>query len=160
MAWKRIPSSLVTRELIDILNDRRPGDGGATGPTGPTGPTGVVGPTGPTGPVGVTGVTGPTGPTGPALYASQTISSSGTLTITNSHSIIRVDTTAAPVTVTLPAMSGIQGRRLCIKLVAGANAMTINTTGADTIDNAASVTTSLLYESFGLIITGTNADVV
>lgn len=63
MAWKQIPSSLDTRELIDTLNDRQPGAGVGGGVTGPTGPTGIAGATGPTGPTGI-GVTGPVGVTG------------------------------------------------------------------------------------------------
>ncbi len=71
---------------------------------GPIGPRGLVGATGPQGPTGPQGIQGPQGPLGGAgnIVARRTINTSGTFSIATTDHIIYVDTTAGPVTLTLP----------------------------------------------------------
>ncbi|MCA1612460.1 MAG: collagen-like protein [Acidobacteria bacterium] len=65
--------NLVAQKGTDGTN----GTNGATGATGPAGPAGSTGPAGPAGP------TGPAGPSGTALKGSDTLSSTGTKTVSN-----------------------------------------------------------------------------
>jgi hypothetical protein len=71
------------------------GGGGGTGPTGPVGPTGPSGSgsggTGPTGPQGVTGPTGPqgvTGPTGGFVLTTETVGTTGGLSVNTDISYV------------------------------------------------------------------------
>lgn len=55
--------------------------------------------------------------------------------------VVLVDDTAAAVTVTLPAVADVpSGKKYVIKKIAGANTVTVEGNGAETIDNAANAT--------------------
>ena len=72
------------------------------------------------------------------------------------YATILVDTTSAPITVTLPVTSSeYTGRKFNIKLVGGSNAVTINGNGA-TIDGSASITISTVNYARELQTDGSN----
>lgn len=76
--------------------------------------------------------------------------------VVETDSVILVDATAAPVTITLPTPVGITGRRYTVKKIdATANAVTI-ATAAGTIDGAATKVTTVQYTSFDFVSDGAN----
>lgn len=72
--------------------------------------------------------------------------------------ILRMDTTAAGRTVTLPSAKTVLGRAFTVKLVAGANAVTVAASGTDTVDGAATKVWSSLNDAytFTAVTTGAN----
>lgn len=86
------------------------------------------------------------GPTGPI------VSTAIDLTATADHFVILVDASGANRTVTLPTAVGIKGRMYVVKKNdTGGNSVTVDADGAETIDGAATVATSVPYQSFTLI---------
>jgi len=75
--------------------------------------------------------------------------------------VIGVDTTSAPVTVTLPSASSVRsGFILTIKDTAGncvTNNITVSRGAGDTIDAAANVTLNAKYAAISLVSNGSNA---
>lgn len=64
---------------------------------------------------------------------------------------ITVDTTAGVVTITLPPISTVRGRRFEIKKInAGTNACVIDGDAAETIDGQASISFSVQYQSYSV----------
>lgn len=102
-----------------------------------------------------------------------TQSNLGTLYVVNSHiqsvprsvtttttarggEVLLADTTGAGFTVTLPAAAGVTGQEVCVKKVsADGNTLTVDGDGAETIDGAATWTTSTQWASVRLLSTGT-----
>lgn len=75
------------------------------------------------------------GPLAPA-YASTSVD----LTLDNTHSTVAVDTSGGNRIITLPTAAGIAGRIYTIKrITAGANTLTVDANGAQTIDGALTV---------------------
>jgi len=71
-------------------------------------------------------------------------------------SFIKVDATAAPVTITLMLASSGKEKRLTIKKIdASANAVTVDGSGSETIDDAATVALSSQYDSVSIMSDGT-----
>lgn len=77
-----------------------------------------------------------------------------TLLTTDSGAIV----TATSVTITLPTAVGVSGKTYEIKSNVGGfiNAITINTTSGQTIDNAGSVTIQMAFESYFVVSDGAN----
>jgi len=75
------------------------------------------------------------------------------------HAYYYVDSTTGARVGTLPAISSAtRGKRFDIKLDAGANTLTINPTGADTIDGASSLVISTVKVSYTLRCPSTGTD--
>ena len=76
-------------------------------------------------------------------------------------SLIRVDATGGAVTLTLETAVGCDGRMHSFKLIdASANGMTADGNGSETIDGAATKSTTTQYASFTLVSNGVSWDVV
>jgi|SRR3990167_2540999 len=71
------------------------------------------------------------------------------------HVEILVDTTSGTVTITLPAAASSAGVVVTCKKKVAANTMTIDGNGAETIDGAASISTTAIYSSRTVICDGT-----
>jgi hypothetical protein len=77
--------------------------------------------------------------------------------VANTDSIISADATSAPVTITLPTAVNIQGRTFTIKRInSGANAVTVATTSAQTIDGAATRSLGSQWSSVTVVSDGAN----
>lgn len=75
--------------------------------------------------------------------------------------LVRVDTTAGAVTMTLETAVGCDGRQHTFKKIdASGNAMTLDGAGAETIDGAATKATTTQYVSFSIKSNGIGWDVV
>lgn len=95
--------------------------------------------------------------------AIKTTNVSADYTITSDDYLIRVTSTAAARTITLPTAAGIAGRVYEIKDTsggAGTNNITIDADGTETIDGAATATISAHYGSIKLASNGTNWDLI
>lgn len=91
-----------------------------------------------------------------------TIVTSNTALTFSSPSMICVDTTAGPVTISLPPAldfgaqgTGVGGKQFAIKLIAGGNSVTINPNGTDTLDGTASQTIAVLQNVLWVETDGT-----
>lgn len=78
-------------------------------------------------------------------FATASLTTSATLNA--SQYILLVDTSGGAITATLPAASACQGRIYSLKLVDATNALTITPAGSDTIDGAASLVVTGLYDA-------------
>ena len=79
-----------------------------------------------------------------------------TLTLTASHYTVLCDGTSNTVTITLPSASGISGRVYNIKAINIDNAVTVDQTGAETIDGSTDAITLDLMEVITVQSDGTN----
>ena len=71
--------------------------------------------------------------------------------------VLLVDATSGAVTVTLPAAASSIGMRLIVKKIdASANAVTIDGSGAETIDGAATQSTTTQYAGWTIVSDGTS----
>lgn len=106
------------------------------------GPSGAVGPAGPTGPTGASGPTGPTGASGAnlALAAVQTTNFNAV-----ANTLVPVDTTANPVTITLPN-APLDQVVIAVKLIilGAGHLVTVATAGADVFNKAGGSTSLTL----------------
>lgn len=81
----------------------------------------------------------------------------GAYTAVNTDEVILCNTTTAGFAVTLPTAVGRTGQRYTIKKVsADANTLTVNTTAAQTIDGAATLTTTTQWARWTLVSDGAN----
>ena len=104
----------------------------------------------------------------PSVASPTTTSSSGltllvtritsNYTVTSYNYMIAADTTSGNITVTLPVSPAV-GDTYCIKKMAAANTLTITPT-AGTIDGAASVASTLIYQSYTVIYTGAEWSII
>ena len=86
-------------------------------------------------------------------YSVTTHTASGSIT---TSTINLADCTAADVTLTLPAVSGLTGRFYVVKRTdASANDVIIDGAGAETIDDQATLTLSSQYDAVQLVCDGT-----
>lgn len=70
--------------------------------------------------------------------------------------VLLADTTGAGFTVTLPAAAGVIGQEVCVKKVsADGNTLTVDGDGAETIDGAATWTTTTQWATVRVVSTGT-----
>lgn len=88
-------------------------------------------------------------------YVIQQISTSSALTLDHVHTLVVVDTTGGSVTLTLPTALSAEGHRLDIKKIASAHTLTVDASGAETIDGAATLSWTTLHQSYGVISDGT-----
>lgn len=73
--------------------------------------------------------------------------------------LVRVDATAADVTVTLPPAASFPGRQVYIKKIdAGANAAILDGNGSETIDGVSNKSTTTQYANIGVISNGSSWD--
>lgn len=80
-----------------------------------------------------------------------------TTTLTENDSILTADATTATVTVNLPTAVGITGRRYTIKKVdASVNAVTVDPSGTETIDGAATSALTSQWAGVSLVSDGAN----
>lgn len=78
-----------------------------------------------------------------------------TFTIGTGHGVYPVDATAAAVTANLPTAASNKGRRITVKKVdASANAVTLDGSGAETIDGAATLATTTQWAAFTIVSDG------
>lgn len=89
-------------------------------------------------------------------FGSNITTQAGNYTLTNSDSIVLVDSTAAPRTITLPTAVGSAGRQYLIKVSAGAKMVTVNTTSSQTIDGALTVGLPGFPFSMAVVSNGAN----
>ena len=77
-------------------------------------------------------------------------------TVSANDSFIKVDATAAPVTITLMLASSGKEKRLTIKKIdSSANAVTVDGNGSETIDGATTVSLPSQYNSVSIMSDGT-----
>jgi len=77
-------------------------------------------------------------------------------TLTVADELVLVDATAGAVTVTLPAVSGLTGRRFWVKKVdASGNAVTLDGNGAETIDGSATYALAAQWDAVRVMCSGT-----
>jgi hypothetical protein len=82
-----------------------------------------------------------------------------TATLSATQYVVRVDASAGAVTVDLPDATTCQGRVYIIKLISNsANAMTIEPSGAQTIDGVSNISSSTQYAVYQIQSNGTNWD--
>ena len=93
----------MDNNLIYLQSLVTAGSTGASGPAGPSGPSGPAGPAGPTGPFSP----------GPSV---QTITSSSTVTPTDSDDVVVITAQAVPLTLANPTGSWVQGKDLLIRI--------------------------------------------
>ena len=77
-------------------------------------------------------------------------------TLDSRDCVVLVDATAAARTITLPAASGLGGRVYTVKKIAGAagNTVTVDGSGAETIDDAANFVITNQYDSVTVVCDG------
>lgn len=93
--------------------------------------------------------------------AFSTTSVSTTTTLDNTHHTVRVDASGGAVTINLPTAASSTGRVYVIKKIdATANAVTIDGDGAETIDGAATVSTTTQYVSYMIQSNATSWDIL
>jgi hypothetical protein len=84
-----------------------------------------------------------------------TVATSGTLN--DGHHVVLVDAAAGSVDITLPPPVGITGTVYIVKKVdASANAVTVHTTGAETIDGAATTVLAAQWDAIHVVTDGLN----
>jgi hypothetical protein len=93
----------MDNNLIYLQSLVTAGSTGASGPAGPSGPSGPAGPAGPTGPFSP----------GPSV---QTITSSSTVTPTDSDDVVVITAQAVSLTLANPTGSWVQGKDLLIRI--------------------------------------------
>lgn len=87
----------------------------------------------------------------------QSISTNTTLTVTYQDHYVKVSTSGGAVTATLFTSVGNTGKSVQIKkTTSDSNAVTIATTGGQTIDGSSTVTIARQYDAYTLISDGTN----
>lgn len=85
----------------------------------------------------------------------QSVSTSSTLTLTASPTLVLVNTSSGNVTLTLPPASEVAGFRLEVKKLTSPHTLTLDASGSETIDGAATLAWSTQYQSFALFSDGT-----
>ncbi len=76
-------------------------------------------------------------------------------TLTENDDVVTVDTTSGAVTVTLPPVSGTRGKLYYVKKTnVGANNVTLDGNGAETIDGAATVVWNTQWMTKAVVSTG------
>lgn len=90
------------------------------------------------------------------------VSATTTYTVlTDDSYIVRCDATGAAFTVNLPAVSGLSGLQVTIKKTdSSANAVTVDGSGAETIDGAATYSLATQYKHVTLVCNGTSWDII
>ena len=92
-----------------------------------------------------------------SVFPLAVVSKTSAYTVTDDDAAILVDATGGAVTVTLPTAVGRTGQTYEIKRTnAGANAVTVDGNGAETIDGAATVSLSTQYATVRMVSDGTN----
>lgn len=77
-------------------------------------------------------------------------------TVTNSNDVLLVDATAAPVVVNLQSLASAKKKIYSFKKMdATANSMTLDPSGAETVDGAPTLVTAVQYTAFSLYPTAT-----
>ncbi len=89
-----------------------------------------------------------------ARFDVQTVSATGTMTLTYPLTLILVDTGAGSVTLTLPRAQTVPGFRVEVKKLTAANTLTLDADGSETIDGAATLAWTTRWQSYALIATG------
>lgn len=81
----------------------------------------------------------------------------GATTLDGTHSVVKADATVAAFTVTLPTAVGVAGRTYrIIRVNSGGNAVTVDTTSAQTINGASTISLGSQWASAVLVSDGTN----
>ena len=138
-----ILQNLVAGDLLEFRIDATGGPGTGGGAPGPEGPPG------PSGPPGVDEAGGP--------IAISTKTSNYTVLLTDNF--LRADTTGGSIIFTLPPVASATGRIFNFKKIdSSGNSMTIQGSGADTIDGFNTQFTTTQYESFSIISNGLTWD--
>lgn len=156
------------------------GTGGAQGSQGPTGPQGLTGPQGNQGPTGNQGNVGPQGNQGPTgnqgnvgpqgnqgptgaqgfqgvagVYTISTKTANYTETSTSGSIVLLGDTTGGAFTITLPSAT-LNTADIKIKKIAGTPSLVVSGSTGQTIDGGLSAALTKVYESIGLVASGSN----
>lgn len=82
---------------------------------------------------------------------------SSAMTLTEGDDVVLANTTGGDVTVTLPVARTHAGKEFSIKKMSAANTLTVAPSGADTIDDGASVSWTTQYQSLTFVSTLTTA---
>lgn len=90
-------------------------------------------------------------------FGASVIATASSRTLSYDDHVVLVDTTSAPITLTLPTAVGITGRVYFIKRTSGGKSMaTIATTSSQTIDGASNYYLPAQYHSICLMSDGAN----
>lgn len=85
------------------------------------------------------------------------VSKTANYTITTSDSVVLCDASGGAFTITLPAASGLTGRRFDVKKTdSSALAVTIDGNASETIDGSTTIALTTQYESVTLLCDGSN----
>lgn len=95
-----------------------------------------------------------------ATGTATTVTKTSNYTATTNDHTIRVDSTSGNVTIALPAASGNTGRIFVIKKIASANTVTVDPSGAETIDGNSTIALASQYELVRVQCNGTSWDVI
>ncbi len=95
-----------------------------------------------------------------AVGLAPTVTKTANYTATTDDHTIRVDTTGGNVTIALPAASGNAGRMFVIKKTVAANTVTVDPSGAETIDGSSTITLTSQYEHVRVQCNGTSWDLI
>lgn len=80
-----------------------------------------------------------------------------TTTLTGTDSVLKADATTAAVTVNLPTAVGATGRKYTVKKIdSSVNAVTVDPSGTETIDGAATVALAAQWDTLRLVSDGSN----
>jgi hypothetical protein len=93
-------------------------------------------------------------------YRSETKAADFTASMTDGTVYYRVNTTSGSVTATLPKAADANNFVYYFKLINGTNALTIDPDGSETIDGAATWSTTTLYAGVTIISNGTNWEIL
>lgn len=86
------------------------------------------------------------------VYALQSVSATGTITLTGSPTFIAVTTSGGSVTLTLPAPATAVGALITVKKMDAANTVTLSSSA--NIDGASTLAWTTQYQSFNVVSDG------
>ncbi|UOF79575.1 baseplate wedge protein [Caudoviricetes sp.] len=86
----------------------------------------------------------------------QTMTATGTLTLTYPRTTLTVDTTGGSATITLPPAASVPGFELVVIKSVAANTVTLDGAGSETISGAATLAWSTQWQTYTLTTNGTN----
>jgi hypothetical protein len=92
--------------------------------------------------------------------AIRTENSSTLLGLLSPFTLVKVDTSAGNVTLTLPPAAAVTGYEVKVKKMTAANTLTLDGDGSETIDGAATLAWTVQYQSFTVVSDGTAWSIV
>lgn len=94
-------------------------------------------------------------------FVSNVVTKTGAYTLTSSDHVVLCDASGGAFTLTLPAAGGVTGLVLYVKKTdSSGSAVTIDGSGAETIDGATTIDLALQYESVTIVSDGTSWHII